>query len=309
MQNKPKARYKKKVTAPLNLSSAKVRDTPLLPLPEKPLFKPLPPEFKTVPPKRSELIRFIQNENGQHYILNGKSIKSAYEAKYSSKSSTGDFRFIMPMEVGLHFPEMKRFNLESLEWDSIEPISLPSYQSQKRNTEIDSSLLDHPYIHSFGKIKVLAKKDSGDLKTSVLNYINNCHNEIKEYIKESLELVSNELEDHSIFALIDFGTSLESMLHQKTFDRVHETRRPFSGSEVYEDWMQEIDKYVVEVYNEGICEEINPSWLRFRVDCLGKVGIETLACLMIRRLISFCKVYFFVVVIVARIKTKHIENM
>ena len=295
MQNKVKGKHKKKVNAPFTLSQARQAGDFLLPNPlDMPPVKPQLAESKSVVQKRSELIRFIQNENGQHYIFNGKSIKSYYEAKYSAKSPKGDFRFILPMEISLHFPDIKRFHLETLEWEPIEPISThpPLLNAQRRSTEIqniDPSLIEYPYVHNFGKIKILAKKDSGDLKASVLSYITTCHNQIKEQIESSLELVSSELEDHSIFALIDFGTSLESMLHQKTTDR-YPSRQEFPDGPVYEEWIEEVDKYLVEVYNEGMCDELNPSWLRFRVDCLGRAGVETLACVLVRRLTGFCKV-------------------
>jgi len=263
---------------------------------------------RTVPQKRSDLIRFSQNANGQHYILNGKAIRAQFESKYTPKPPKGEFCFIMPMEVSLHFPDMKRFNLETLEWDSIEIVnaSHQMHNEMRRNPEysnMDSLLVDYPFIRTYGKIKVLAKNDTADLKPAILTYISNCYNEIKSYIKNSIELVANELEDHSIFALIDFGTSLDSMPFKKPIDQqFQETRKEFDGNQIYEEWMQEIDKYLVQVYNEGMSDEISPTWLRFKMDCLGKSGVETLACILIRRLISFCKVFFLLII------GKNIEN-
>ena len=275
----------------------------------------------------SELIRFVQSDSGQHFILNSNIIKSVYETKYSNGTS-GEFKFILPMEISLHFPEMKRFDLESLEWEPIEPYApqlapfradTPNELHQHWNSArpvpqskpikvipMDPAFIDHPHIHTLGKIKLLAKSDkpcgATDMKKLVLDYINDCYVSIQSFISQNIRLVREELEDHSVFGAFDFQTSFEWSRLTRPIkpDKRGKCLREVEQSAVYEGWIAEIDKYVMDVYNEGCCESFCGSLLRYKVDVLAGLGCQTLVMVMVKRMVEFCKVMsraLFIVVI------------
>ena len=72
-----------------------------------------------------EIIHFFKNDHGQHYILNSKVIKTAYETRYMRIPSTLRNNELLPKELNLPLPEMQQFNIESLEWEAIECYSSP----------------------------------------------------------------------------------------------------------------------------------------------------------------------------------------
>ncbi len=288
-----------------------------------------PPPLSPIDDSGAELIRFVQNENGQHYILNSRLVRAAYEARYT-KSTGGDFKFILPMEVSLHFPEMKRLSLESLDWEPIEPYAPPPradtpgelhrhWDSAKPVPQtrpihvspvvdptdpLEAALADHSHIHTLGKIKVIARAEAqsnSELRKSVLGYIQECYNDIKTFISKSVESISRTLDDQfrresngsSAFyydsIMLDSDRGSEAGL-QHRFERSWHSRREFVAAGVYAGWMAEVDKYVMDMYNEGTSEDMGGAFLRFRIDALAKVCAYSLATLLIRRLVGFCKV-------------------
>jgi len=243
----------------------------------------------------SDLIRVVNNENGQQYVLNGKWVRAALESKYSSKFSNGKLRFVPSEEIKFYFPDMRSFDLETLNLElaeSLYPKGMTPRYATGKNFLKEFSQYDYPYVCRFGKVKVLAKEKVEDIKTKVLKYITDCHNTIQEFIEGNINLLYGELRAQP--NIVNYEPESNFLLPKKKV--CTQSSRSFSGTTLHEEYIMEIDKFVMNVYNregqlqnrEGQLQET--LWMRYIIDNLGNEGVKTVAALLIRRLIGFCKV-------------------
>lgn len=243
-------------------------------------------------PLSFDLFHFISNENGQQYILNGRQTQFALESKYSSKFCGGKFRFVLPEEIGSYFPDTWSFRLETLDLRPTDPLhgQRGRRHSGGKSFLRDYSQYDYPYVCQFGGVRVLAKEKQEDVRTKVLEYVTECCGSIRKLVVSSIELIGNELKAQGISLLVESGASRNLVATNRMI--ANRNSRNFNGGMFHEEYILRIDKFIVDVYNGEVLESANTSWVRHAVDCLGNGGVKTLAAVIVKRLISFCKVLF-----------------
>ena len=230
--------------------------------------------FEEVNPR---LIHLIQNENGQQYVLNGKWIKSAFESRYCSKFMSGKLRFVLPNELDIWFPAMKNFSLETLEWDLVEPLCPKKIHSLGTKSFLhDFSRYNYPYICHFGKVCVLSKEKYENIKPEVIKYINTCYNTISKLIEDKIDLIDIEFKEERIFQYTE-----NFKPHFSQISMLYNDRREFEGTEFHEEYIKEIDKYLIEVYNRRTLRHVKSVWIRYILSCLNNCTTKFVATIAV----------------------------
>jgi hypothetical protein len=159
-----------------------------------------------------------------------------------------------------------------------------------------------------GKIKLVSKntrsESSDGVKKKFVEHIEECESKISEYITQNIELIDKDLDNHSFFETSGFNSDLDCcpshLCCRCSYERNVSHKREFPMTDLYKKLLIDIDKSIMQIYNEGFHDDLMENQLRYKLDVIANTGCETLVCLMLRRLIGFCKVITLY---------KYLENM
>jgi len=267
--------------------------------------------------KSLDIIKVLHSENGEHahYILNGNVIKSDLEAKYMNVNG-GEYKFLLSSETFKGFPELQLFSHETLDWEPIKlsyytvigglknslapnlkkPNSVDQAILSKNDTSLEAAFVEYPYILAFGKVKLMAKNSmTSNPKKIMLEHIQRSYESTNFYISQNISYVRDTLEDYSMLEISNGNAYKDYYNSRFCFHILDDAKcRPkVALSILHQRWLEEVDTYIMDIYNQKPDPPMDLKLLRLKIDTLCKINGVLLATLMLRRLIFFCKVLFW----------------